>query len=167
MRQPANNQALPKGSLMRVLLSTIGSRGDVQPLVALALQLRALGQTVCLCVPPDFHDWIDQPWHPCHTHRSRAAQGYGRHPSDPTLARAPASAGGSHGRYPIRDNRGRSPGLRHHRRSNRPTDRRSLRGRGDGNPLRLRRILPSGSAIATPRATPAAFTGTDAGARNG
>ncbi len=44
---------------MRVLLSTIGSRGDVQPLVALALQLRALGQEVCLCVPPDFRDWIE------------------------------------------------------------------------------------------------------------
>ena len=39
---------------MRVLLSTIGSRGDVQPLVALASQLRALGQEVRLCVPPDF-----------------------------------------------------------------------------------------------------------------
>jgi vancomycin aglycone glucosyltransferase len=44
---------------MRVLLSTIGTRGDVQPLVALALQLRALGQEVHFCVPPDFHDWID------------------------------------------------------------------------------------------------------------
>jgi vancomycin aglycone glucosyltransferase len=44
---------------MRVLLSTIGSRGDVQPLVALASQLRALGQEVHLCVPPDFRDWID------------------------------------------------------------------------------------------------------------
>ena len=44
---------------MRVLLSTIGSRGDVQPLVALALQLRTLGQEVRLCVPPDFRDWID------------------------------------------------------------------------------------------------------------
>jgi vancomycin aglycone glucosyltransferase len=44
---------------MRVLLSTIGSRGDVQPLVALALQLRALGQEVRLCVPPDFRDWVD------------------------------------------------------------------------------------------------------------
>jgi len=31
-------------STMRVLLSTIGSRGDVQPLVALALELRAHGQ---------------------------------------------------------------------------------------------------------------------------
>src|SRR5512147_465920 len=44
--------------MMRVLLSTIGSRGDVQPLVALASELRALGQEVRLCVPPDFQDWI-------------------------------------------------------------------------------------------------------------
>src|SRR5438093_12031826 len=44
---------------MRMLLSTIGSRGDVQPLVALALHLRALGQEVRLCVPPDFLDWIN------------------------------------------------------------------------------------------------------------
>ena len=44
---------------MRVLLSTIGSRGDVQPLVALAWQLKALGKEVRLCVPPDFRDWID------------------------------------------------------------------------------------------------------------
>jgi vancomycin aglycone glucosyltransferase len=45
--------------MMRVLLSTIGSRGDVQPLVALGLQLKALGQEVRLCVPPDFRDWIE------------------------------------------------------------------------------------------------------------
>jgi len=44
---------------MRVLLSTIGSRGDVQPVVALALQLRALGEEVRLCVPPDFREWIE------------------------------------------------------------------------------------------------------------
>ena len=44
---------------MRALLSTIGSRGDVQPLVALGLQLKALGQEVRLCVPPDFRDWIE------------------------------------------------------------------------------------------------------------
>lgn len=43
---------------MRILLSTIGSRGDVQPLVALGLQLKELGQDVHLCVPPDFRDWI-------------------------------------------------------------------------------------------------------------
>jgi vancomycin aglycone glucosyltransferase len=44
---------------VRVLLSTIGSRGDVQPLVALASQLRALGQQVCFCAPPDFREWIE------------------------------------------------------------------------------------------------------------
>lgn len=44
---------------MRILLSTIGSRGDVQPLVALALQLRSLGQETHLCVPPDFRGWIE------------------------------------------------------------------------------------------------------------
>jgi vancomycin aglycone glucosyltransferase len=44
---------------MRVLLSTIGSRGDVQPLVALATELRTLGQDVHLCVPPDFREWIE------------------------------------------------------------------------------------------------------------
>ena len=44
---------------MRVLLSTIGSRGDVQPLVGLAKELRALDQEVHLCVPPDFREWIE------------------------------------------------------------------------------------------------------------
>lgn len=43
---------------MRVLLSTIGSRGEVQPVMALASELRALGQDVRLCVPPDFRDWL-------------------------------------------------------------------------------------------------------------
>lgn len=44
---------------MRILLSTIGSRGDIQPLVAIALALQALDQEVRLCVPPDFRDWIE------------------------------------------------------------------------------------------------------------
>ncbi|HKI55163.1 MAG TPA: glycosyltransferase [Anaerolineales bacterium] len=44
---------------MRILLSTIGSRGDVQPLVALGLQLKELGQDVHMCVPPDFREWIE------------------------------------------------------------------------------------------------------------
>ncbi|MCA9711170.1 MAG: glycosyltransferase, partial [Myxococcales bacterium] len=44
---------------MRALLSTIGSRGDVQPLVALGEQLQALGLEVRLCVPPDFREWIE------------------------------------------------------------------------------------------------------------
>ena len=44
---------------MRALLSTIGSRGDVQPLVGLALELRTRGADVQLCVPPDFGEWIE------------------------------------------------------------------------------------------------------------
>jgi len=38
---------------VRVLLSTYGSRGDVEPLVALAVRLRALGAEVRVCAPPD------------------------------------------------------------------------------------------------------------------
>ena len=41
---------------MRVVLSTYGSRGDVEPMVALAVQLRALGAEVRVCAPPDFAD---------------------------------------------------------------------------------------------------------------
>ncbi|WP_127357549.1 glycosyltransferase [Actinacidiphila soli] len=38
---------------MRVLLSTYGSRGDVEPLAGLAVRLRALGAEVRMCAPPD------------------------------------------------------------------------------------------------------------------
>lgn len=38
---------------VRVLLSTYGSRGDVEPMAALAVELQALGAEVCLCAPPD------------------------------------------------------------------------------------------------------------------
>ncbi|MFD8418528.1 glycosyltransferase [Streptomyces sp. NPDC059466] len=38
---------------MRVLLSTYGTRGDVEPLLALAVRLRALGVEVRMCAPPD------------------------------------------------------------------------------------------------------------------
>ncbi len=41
---------------MRVLLSTYGSRGDVEPMVGLAARLRALGAEVRVCAPPDFAD---------------------------------------------------------------------------------------------------------------
>jgi vancomycin aglycone glucosyltransferase len=39
---------------MRVLLSTYGGRGDVEPLVGLAVRLRALGARVRVCAPPDW-----------------------------------------------------------------------------------------------------------------
>jgi vancomycin aglycone glucosyltransferase len=38
---------------MRVLLSTWGSRGDVEPLAGLAVRLRELGAQVRMCAPPD------------------------------------------------------------------------------------------------------------------
>lgn len=38
---------------MRVLLTTFGSRGDVQPLLGLAVALRALGADARVCAPPD------------------------------------------------------------------------------------------------------------------
>ena len=38
---------------MRVLLSTYGSRGDVEPMVGLAVRLQALGAEVRVCAPPD------------------------------------------------------------------------------------------------------------------
>jgi vancomycin aglycone glucosyltransferase len=38
---------------MRVLLSTYGSRGDVEPIAGLAVQLRALDAEVRVCAPPD------------------------------------------------------------------------------------------------------------------
>jgi vancomycin aglycone glucosyltransferase len=44
---------------MQVLLSSIGSRGDVQPILALALELRALGHHARLCVAPNFKEWIE------------------------------------------------------------------------------------------------------------
>ena len=39
---------------MRVLLSTYGSRGDAEPMMGLALQLRAPGAEVPVCSPPHF-----------------------------------------------------------------------------------------------------------------
>ncbi len=44
---------------MQVLLSSIGSRGDVQPILALALELQALGHHARLCVAPNFKEWIE------------------------------------------------------------------------------------------------------------
>ncbi|WP_253885185.1 glycosyltransferase [Actinokineospora diospyrosa] len=38
---------------MRVVLTTWGSRGDVEPLVGLAVALRELGAEVSVCAPPD------------------------------------------------------------------------------------------------------------------
>ena len=42
---------------MRALLAAVGTRGDVQPALALALELRRLGHAVRLCISPNFVDW--------------------------------------------------------------------------------------------------------------
>lgn len=74
---------------MRVLLSTIGSRGDVQPLVALGLALETCGHEAHLCVPPDFRPWIEShgltvtPIGPEVRHAARSM------PVTPTLAAPP------------------------------------------------------------------------------
>jgi vancomycin aglycone glucosyltransferase len=44
---------------VRVVLSTYGSRGDVEPMVALAAQLQLLGVGVRVCGPPDFAERVD------------------------------------------------------------------------------------------------------------
>ena len=46
------------GSDMRVLLSTWGSRGDIEPMLGFAVALRALGAEVRMCAPPDFADLL-------------------------------------------------------------------------------------------------------------
>ena len=43
---------------MRVTLVACGSRGDVQPMLALALGLQKAGHDVLLTVPPDFEAWV-------------------------------------------------------------------------------------------------------------
>jgi vancomycin aglycone glucosyltransferase len=43
---------------MRFLVSTIGSRGEAQPVTALAVQLKALGNDVEVVAPPDFEDLV-------------------------------------------------------------------------------------------------------------
>jgi vancomycin aglycone glucosyltransferase len=50
---------------MKVLISTIGSRGEVQPTLALGLELRAIGHQAVLCVPPNFRDWVESLGFPC------------------------------------------------------------------------------------------------------
>ncbi len=39
---------------MRILLSSVGTRGDIQPVLSLALEVRRLGHEVRLCIPPNF-----------------------------------------------------------------------------------------------------------------
>jgi len=42
---------------MRVLLAAVGTRGDVHPAVALAIEFRKHGHAVRMCISPNFVDW--------------------------------------------------------------------------------------------------------------
>ena len=42
-----------RGTRMRILISTFGSRGDVQPMAGLATALRSLGSEAVVAAPPD------------------------------------------------------------------------------------------------------------------
>jgi vancomycin aglycone glucosyltransferase len=56
---PAEARTYGNGnSEMRVLLSTYGSHGDLEPMVGLAVRLRALGAEVRVCAPPDFAELL-------------------------------------------------------------------------------------------------------------
>lgn len=52
---------------MKIILATFGSRGDVQPMLALSLALRSAGHDVLLAAPPEKAEWAEQlgcPFHP-------------------------------------------------------------------------------------------------------
>lgn len=52
---------------MKIVLTTYGSRGDVQPMLALSLALKASGHNVLLVGPPEKKDWareVNCPYHP-------------------------------------------------------------------------------------------------------
>ncbi len=44
---------------MRYLLIGMGTRGDVQPLVALAMGMQKAGMDVCIGAGLDFREWIE------------------------------------------------------------------------------------------------------------
>ena len=50
-----------------VLILTYGSRGDVEPFIALALGMQAAGYTVSLATAERFGDWVEGFGIPFHT----------------------------------------------------------------------------------------------------
>jgi UDP:flavonoid glycosyltransferase YjiC (YdhE family) len=44
---------------MKISISSIGTRGEVQPILALALELQSLGHSAVLCVAPNFKHWVE------------------------------------------------------------------------------------------------------------
>ena len=50
---------------MRVVLSTSGERGDVEPMARLGVQLRTCGAEVRVCAPPDCAELLARAGVPC------------------------------------------------------------------------------------------------------
>lgn len=44
---------------MKVVMAPIGTRGDVQPLLALAVALKEAGHSVTFCAAPDYRAWVE------------------------------------------------------------------------------------------------------------
>jgi len=72
---------------MKVILATYGSRGDVQPLLALALALKDAGHETLLCAPPEHADWVESYGCPFHALGSNI-KAFSENFSDPNSIRA-------------------------------------------------------------------------------
>ena len=44
---------------MKIFISSIGSRGDVQPVLALAVELKSMHHKIALCTAPNFREWVE------------------------------------------------------------------------------------------------------------
>src|SRR5438270_10413292 len=54
-----------RGRQMRILLAPHGTRGDIQPMIALGLALRARGHDAAFLAPQNFVGWIRGHGFPC------------------------------------------------------------------------------------------------------
>ena len=55
----SSNQHLPCFlSKMKIVIATCGTRGDVQPLIALALALNQRGHKTLIAAPPEHEAWL-------------------------------------------------------------------------------------------------------------
>ncbi len=45
---------------MKIIFCAIGSRGDVQPMIALAIMAKAKGHDAILCAPPNYKKWVEE-----------------------------------------------------------------------------------------------------------
>lgn len=55
-----NEQPTPgRRAPLRFLLAAVGTRGDVQPMLALAQAIGELGHTAVVAAPPEFREWVE------------------------------------------------------------------------------------------------------------